>query len=131
MKRFIAVLLLLAAAAFPAVAAADSITKVFNYPNPFKPSQHGTTQICFFYDNQTGSTFTLEYYVFIYNLLGHRLYVQKRSHALSTGTGSNTVEFTWNGRTDSGGLVPPGIYYIRIVTQGGQTLSKYGKMMVK
>ena len=130
MKRFFAVLLLLTVAAIPVSAAADSIVKVFNYPNPFQPSAGGTTQICFRYVSVAGST-SLEYYVFIYNLVGHRVYVQKRTATLSGATTEQPVEFTWNGRTDKGGMVPPGIYYIRIVTQGGQSLSKYGKMMIK
>jgi len=133
-RSLVLVFLFLVAVFSPLFPASDSITRVFNYPNPYDPDK-GTTSICFFYNNQSGSAFTLTYYVCLYNLVGQRVYARSGSEALTVATGTSTVAFSWNGRTNKGGKVPPGVYYIRVITAGGgtngQSLSRYGKMLVK
>lgn len=125
------VLLLVLVVVLPVSLAADSISKVFNYPNPYDPAT-GDTTIVFFY-NRTGAPLTISCTVQILNLVGHRVLEKQQTAALVTGMNTNTI--TWNGRTDRGDTVPPGVYYVRIVTGGGagsvQSLSAYGKLMVK
>lgn len=125
------VLLVVLVVVLPLSLMADSISKVFNYPNPYDPAT-GDTTIVFFY-NRTGAPLTISYTVQILNLVGHRVLAKQQTAALVTGMNTNTI--TWNGRTDRGDEVPPGVYYVRIVTEGGagsvQSLSAYGKLLVK
>ena len=132
-RLFVMILVLLLV--FPVLGISDTITKVFNYPNPYIPAS-GDNNIVFFYVRSAGAgDFTLTYYVTIYNLVGHRVLVKQRTFPVVEAAVPNVISFTWNGKTDRGDAVPPGVYYIRIVTDGGagsvQSISKYGKMMIK
>lgn len=122
----------------PLFSQADSIDKVFNYPNPYQRSA-GTTTITFFYTNNSGADFTLTCYLYIYDIAGHRVKVQKLTAPITT-TNPNRIEVPWNGHNDKGRLVAPGIYFVRIITERGvdgsgntslQSISAYGKMLLK
>ena len=71
-----------------------------NYPNPFNP----TTTIEF--DVPKSSSVTLE----VFNVIGAR--VRSLLRGESIGAGSHTT--MWDGRDDSGHLVPSGVYMYRI-----------------
>lgn len=126
------VLLFVLVVVLPVSLAADSISKVFNYPNPYDPAT-GDTNIVFKYDRPGSLPFDLTFHLHIYNLLGQRVLHRQRTVTITVA--NDTVSLTWNGKTDRGDAVPPGVYYIRIVTEGGagsaQSLSKYGKLLVK
>lgn len=126
------VLLLVLVVVLPVSLAADSISKVFNYPNPYDPAA-GTVTIVFFY-HRVGGAMDISCTVNIYNLAG-QLVLKKNQTASVAADDRTTVSVIWNGKTDRGDAVPPGVYYVRIVTGGGagsvQSLSAYGKLMVK
>ena len=70
-----------------------------NYPNPFNPATTIEYQL-----KETGNL-TLE----IYNLLGQQVKVLMRGNQPS-----GTYSITWDGRNDSGILVPSGMYFYRL-----------------
>jgi hypothetical protein len=80
-----------------------------NYPNPFNP----TTTIAF--DLPVSSDVTLE----VFNLLGQQV---KRIHSGRMEAGSHSLE--WDGSTDGGQAVASGVYFYRLVTDGGSSTRK-------
>jgi len=117
--------------------ASDSIDRVYNYPNPYIVDGSNSVTIAFVYTNNSGSAINLSFYIYIYDLIGYKVMVKKPSATATytANTGVNTFTFSWNGKNDKGRSVAPGIYFTRIVVEGGdgsvQTLSGYGKMLVK
>ncbi len=115
-------------------ATADSITKVYNYPNPYQPSSGTDVTIRFVYNRQSAIT-SVNYYLYIYDIIGNKVLVTKRVGAVPLAANDNNVDITWNGNNDKGSRVAPGVYFIKVVTEGsdgnGQVISKFGKMVIK
>lgn len=131
-KKFIRVLFLLLFISVNLLGAtADTITKVYNFPNPYQPSLGTDVTIRFVYNNPSGIA-SVNYYLYIYDIIGNKVLLTKRT---ATIPGDNNVDITWNGNNDKGNRVAPGIYFIKVVTEGStgnaQVISKFGKMVIK
>jgi len=114
-------------------ATADTITKVYNFPNPYQPSAGTDVTIRIKY-TQVSSITSLNYYLYIYDIIGNKVLLAKRV-ATGLSAGSHDIDITWNGNNDKGKRVAPGIYFIKVVTEGSdgntQVISKFGKMVIK
>jgi hypothetical protein len=91
------------------------------YPNPF----HDQTQFTFEHNQQEQA---LDVTVKIYTVTGQQ--IKTIRHAINDG-GSRYVGASWNGTTDSGARVSPGMYiYSILVTANGKTSILGGKVNV-
>lgn len=132
-KKLIGTLFLLFFIALNLVGAtADKITKVYNFPNPYQPSSGADVTIRFVYES-AATTGNLNYYLCIYDIIGNKVLLSKKVATIALG--SNTNNITWNGNNDKGTRVAPGVYFIKVITEGGngnaQVVSKFGKMVIK
>lgn len=107
---------------FKVLKSSELITgKASCFPNPF----HDQTQFTFEHNQQDQS---LDVTVRIFTVTGQQ--IKTIRHTINSG-GSRYVGAPWNGTTDSGIRVPPGIYiYNMLVTANGKTTILGGKITV-
>ncbi len=99
------------------------ISKTYNYPNPFKEN----TDIVFEH-NQQNVDFSV--HAEIYSLTGQLVRVIEQT---STQIGSVSSPVSWDGISDQGQKVPPGIYvyHLKVSTSGGLYSQTSGKMILQ
>lgn len=111
----------------------DRITQLISFPNPVAVQKDESATIRFAYQNNSGAAFDLTYYIFIYNSTGQPVKLQTRT--VTVNSGDNTVNVSWNGHDDDGNRVAPGVYLLKVVTEGGAasiaSLSKTFQMVVQ
>ena len=104
--------------------------KVHNYKNPFT-YEDGTT-IVVEYGAAGGETGTLEFYLYIYDMNGLPVVVQRMTRDSVTAA---PFEIAWNAANERGQKLAPGVYLLKVTTvnfRGG--LASYTathKMMVQ
>jgi len=96
---------------------------VLNYPNPFDPDRHGTTQIAV--DLTRSARVTIQ-------ILTH---TGKRIREIESATAETglSVRFDWDGRDGDGDLVANGVYLVRAVAEaedGSARTESIGKIAV-
>ncbi len=85
------------------------VGNLYNYPNPFKPSSGGTTQI------QYSLTKDASIILIIYDISGHE--VQRFKYGAGTSGGAVGVnQVTWNGKSLSGKVIGNGMYLYKIIS---------------
>jgi hypothetical protein len=96
-----------------------SPSATYSYPNPFSPKR----EIVRFHYNigQASTTVTIEVFDFGMNRIRTVLRDAPR-------TGAQERDETWDGRDQSGSLVPNGVYFYRVTVGGGNPA--WGKVMV-
>lgn len=97
----------------------DRITQLLSFPNPVAVQDGESATLRFVYQNNSGSAFDLTYYIYIYNSLDQPVVLQTRT--VNVNTGNNTVDLSWNGHDDDGNRVAPGVYLLKLVTEGGSS----------
>jgi hypothetical protein len=98
------------------------ITNLMTYPNPFSNSTHFS-----FEHNHPDEQ--LDTHIEIYNTSGA---LAKEIHEIFTPTGSRSHEIIWDGRDNSGRLLPSGVYIYRlnVSTDKGFKSSAYQKLVI-
>ncbi|MAT38348.1 MAG: hypothetical protein CL946_01955 [Ectothiorhodospiraceae bacterium] len=94
------------------ISVARALTLAQNYPNPFSLSERNSTAISYSIPKNARASLK------IYNLLGKEVRTLFQENRLS---GLYTT--IWDGRNQSGNLVPPGIYVYKL-TAGNQTQTR-------
>ena len=101
---------------------APASSEVYAFPNPFAPRLD--RKITFKYDtNDKNENVTIRIFDFGMNYL--RTVIQSASRKIST---SDPPYDSWDGRDDSGNIVPNGVYFYRIEVGSNDPL--YGKILV-
>jgi flagellar hook assembly protein FlgD len=101
--------------------AAMTVGKAACFPNPF----HDRTQFTFEHNQQEAA---LDVTVRIFTVMGQQ--IKTIHHTINEG-GSRYVGASWNGTSDSGARVSPGVYiYSILVTANGKTTILGGKVTV-
>lgn len=126
-------LIALTAFAAAAPASADTLDKLIVFPNPVAAGATCTVRMT--YTSEAAKT--LSYYLYVFDVAGSKVRIQKLTSAAALSVGANTVDTTWNGANDRGQRVAPGLYFVRVVTEGytdgssAQSLSATFKLLVK
>jgi flagellar hook assembly protein FlgD len=98
-----------------------TVGKAACFPNPF----HDRTQFTFEHNQQEAA---LDVTVSIFTVMGQQ--IKTIHHTINEG-GSRYVGASWNGTSDSGARVSPGVYiYSILVTANGKTTILGGKVTV-
>jgi hypothetical protein len=90
---------------------AYDMKNVYAYPVPFNPVKHNTIKI----NNPSGDSLKMT----VYDVNGD---------IVTEKSGSGTV-FHWNGRNNSGRLVKPGLYIIKVEIENSS--GDYGKKIIR
>ena len=98
---------------------AGSTSTTYSYPNPFSPRH----EVVRFHYNPGGSTATVTIEVFDFGM--HRVKTVLRDAPRS---GPQERDELWDGRDENGALLPNGVYFYRVVVNGGDPA--WGKVMV-
>jgi hypothetical protein len=99
-----------------------AIENLFNFPNPL----NSKTTFSFSH-NLSGKPINIE--INIFSIIGKRV---KTINVPLTPTGNVSQQIHWNGKSDSGGRVPPGVYpyNLTIITDSGEKAAMSSKLII-
>jgi hypothetical protein len=99
-----------------------TINNLYNYPNPFKEST-----VFYFYHNQQNSKLHVK--IDIFSVSGSLIKTIEKD-IISDGFSSGPI--VWNGNSDSGYKIRPGIYIysLTVKTADGSKANKFGKLII-
>ena len=106
------------------IQAQTDLVQVVPYPNPFT-----TETRWIFTADQNGYLPKLQ--LSLYQANGQRIRLWDNSALQAKTTGNRVWEFTWDGRSDAGGMAAPGLYFYTVEMQNasGEILKAEGKIM--
>ncbi len=105
-----------------------SLEKVYCYPNPFN-NKTEISKISFNIVNQVTLN-NVKIYAVVFNYNGKKVWT-KSIERNTIAAGDNNFIIKWGGENDLGEKVPKGLYYVKVIVESNNTITKIIKLLIK